>query len=59
MLRAFQRITAVDNGSRLANAERLRELVADEGDRVRTICSHDPFELDLEQARDTASESVR
>jgi glyoxylase-like metal-dependent hydrolase (beta-lactamase superfamily II) len=58
MLGLFQRITAVDNGSRLANGERLRELTASEGERVRTICSHDPFELDREQARGAASEPI-
>ena len=50
-LRLFQTMTAVDNGRRRANGERLRELAAAEGDSVRMICSHDPHELDREQAR--------
>jgi glyoxylase-like metal-dependent hydrolase (beta-lactamase superfamily II) len=58
MLGAFQTITAVDNRARRANGERLRELTAAEGDRVRTICSHDPFELEREQAREPASEPL-
>jgi glyoxylase-like metal-dependent hydrolase (beta-lactamase superfamily II) len=59
MLGAFQTITAVDNRARRANGERLRELTAAEGDRVRTICSHDPFELEREQAREPASQPRR
>jgi glyoxylase-like metal-dependent hydrolase (beta-lactamase superfamily II) len=57
-LSLFQKITAVDNGTRRANGERLRELAAEEGDSLRMICSHDPFELDREQARDDASKPV-
>ncbi len=59
MLRAFETITAVDNGARRENGERLRELAAAEGDRVRMICSHDPFELDREQARGADPAAVR
>ena len=58
MLGLFQTITAVDNGARRANGERLRELAAAEGDRVRLICSHDPYELDREQARSADSLTV-
>jgi glyoxylase-like metal-dependent hydrolase (beta-lactamase superfamily II) len=47
----FQSITAVDNKTRRANGERLRELAAKHGDEVRLICSHDPHELEREQAR--------
>jgi glyoxylase-like metal-dependent hydrolase (beta-lactamase superfamily II) len=57
-LSLFQRMTAVDNGTRNANGERLRELAAAEGDRVRIICSHDPFELDREQAREAVESAI-
>jgi glyoxylase-like metal-dependent hydrolase (beta-lactamase superfamily II) len=50
MLGLFQTITAVDNATRRQNGERLREL-AIEGEGVRVICSHDPHELEREQAR--------
>jgi glyoxylase-like metal-dependent hydrolase (beta-lactamase superfamily II) len=53
-LRPFQRLTAADNGLRLANRERLRELAARHGDETRMLCSHDPFELDRAQAADAA-----
>ena len=33
------------------NQERLRELARDHGDEVRMFCSHDPVELEREQAR--------
>jgi glyoxylase-like metal-dependent hydrolase (beta-lactamase superfamily II) len=56
MLGLFQRITAVENGIRRSNGERLRELARAEGERLRMVCSHDPHELEREQARadDTA-----
>ncbi len=51
LLGLFQSITAVDNRTRKTNGERLRELAAAEGDRLRLFCSHDPHELEREQAR--------
>jgi glyoxylase-like metal-dependent hydrolase (beta-lactamase superfamily II) len=49
-LRAFQRIMAADNGARVANTERLRELATSHGDEVSLFCSHDRHELDRELA---------
>jgi glyoxylase-like metal-dependent hydrolase (beta-lactamase superfamily II) len=54
-LSLFQTITAVDNRARRANGERVRELAATAGDGLRVICSHDPHELDREQARAVGS----
>lgn len=54
-LRIFQRLMAADNGRRVSNQERLRELVARHGEEVRLLCSHDPRELDLAQAAETAT----
>jgi glyoxylase-like metal-dependent hydrolase (beta-lactamase superfamily II) len=51
MLRFFQNLTASDNKARKANQERLRELAARHGDEVTLLCSHDPHELEREQAR--------
>ena len=51
MLRFFQNLNAADNRARKANQERLRELAARHGDEVTLICSHDPHELEREQAR--------
>jgi glyoxylase-like metal-dependent hydrolase (beta-lactamase superfamily II) len=48
---AFQRVIASDNGARMANQERLRELAASHGDEVRIFCSHDHVELEREQAK--------
>ncbi len=45
-LRAFQRLAAADNGLRLANQARLRELAARRDD-VWMICSHDPHDLEV------------
>jgi glyoxylase-like metal-dependent hydrolase (beta-lactamase superfamily II) len=45
-LRLFQRAVALDNGLRLANQARLRELVRDHGDEVRVHCAHCPTEFD-------------
>jgi glyoxylase-like metal-dependent hydrolase (beta-lactamase superfamily II) len=59
MLSVFQTITAVDNRRRRANGERLKELAISEGSQVRLICSHDPYELDREQARGEGSTAVR
>jgi glyoxylase-like metal-dependent hydrolase (beta-lactamase superfamily II) len=44
-LRAFQRLVAVDNRSRLENVARLRALHADHGDEVTVFCAHDEAEL--------------
>jgi glyoxylase-like metal-dependent hydrolase (beta-lactamase superfamily II) len=54
-LRFFQRLTAADNRSRTANAERLRELAASHGDDVTLFCSHDSHELAREQAASAAA----
>lgn len=59
MLGLFQTITAVDNGLRRANGERLRELALSEGESMRLICSHDPHELDREQARGEGAAAAR
>ena len=44
-LRAFQTVLAQDNKQRHANQERLRELVAAQGDDLTVFCAHDPSEL--------------
>jgi glyoxylase-like metal-dependent hydrolase (beta-lactamase superfamily II) len=49
-LRLFQNLNNSDRKQRLANQERLRELVSRHGEDVRLLCSHDPHELDLAQA---------
>jgi len=51
----YQRILAADNAARVANTERLRELAATHGDEVTLLCSHDPRELEREQARAAAA----
>lgn len=51
MLRFFQNLTASDNRARKANRERLRELASRDGDEIALFCSHDPHELEREQAR--------
>ncbi|GAA5140438.1 MBL fold metallo-hydrolase [Nocardioides marinquilinus] len=45
-LRAMQRILAVDDAQRVATADRLRTLVADHGDEVEVVCSHDRTQLE-------------
>jgi glyoxylase-like metal-dependent hydrolase (beta-lactamase superfamily II) len=50
VLAVFQRLLAADNASRVANVARLRELVAAHGDEVTLFSSHDPGELEREQA---------
>jgi glyoxylase-like metal-dependent hydrolase (beta-lactamase superfamily II) len=45
-LRAYQWMMEKDRHLRLANQERLRELVRGHGDEVRIMCSHDPRELE-------------
>jgi len=47
----FQNLNAADNRARKANQERLRELAARHGDAIDLICSHDPHDLEREQAR--------
>jgi glyoxylase-like metal-dependent hydrolase (beta-lactamase superfamily II) len=50
-LRLFQNIAAADKRARQANRDRLRELADAHGDEVELLCSHDPHELEREQAR--------
>ncbi len=50
-LRLYQWMMEKDRGARLANQERLRELIRDHGDAVRVICSHDPRELERDLGR--------
>jgi glyoxylase-like metal-dependent hydrolase (beta-lactamase superfamily II) len=54
MLRFFQNLTAADNRARKSNQECLRELAARHGEEVTLLCSHDPRELEREQARTAA-----
>ena len=46
-LKLVQRLDDHDNGARLRNQGRLRELVRMHGREVQVICSHDPSQLDL------------
>lgn len=50
LLTVFQRVLASDNGARVANLARLRELSAAHGDKVTLFSSHDPRELERLQA---------
>lgn len=50
-LRFFQNLAAADKKARRSNLERLRELASRHGDEVTLLCSHDPHELEREQAR--------
>jgi glyoxylase-like metal-dependent hydrolase (beta-lactamase superfamily II) len=50
MLAFFQRVLASDNGARVANVERLRELATRHGDEVDLFSAHDPHELERHQA---------
>jgi glyoxylase-like metal-dependent hydrolase (beta-lactamase superfamily II) len=45
-LRAFQRLVAADNPTRLANLARLQALRADHGNEVRVFSAHDKQEYD-------------
>jgi glyoxylase-like metal-dependent hydrolase (beta-lactamase superfamily II) len=45
LLRAFQRLMAIDNEKRLQNQARLRELVKSHGAEVRLFSAHDPSEF--------------
>lgn len=47
----FQNLNSTDNKARKSNRERLRELASRHGDEVTLLCSHDPHELEREQAR--------
>jgi len=58
MMRFFQNLTASDNRARKGNQERLRELVSRHGEEVTLVCSHDPDELEREQARGAAGAGV-
>jgi glyoxylase-like metal-dependent hydrolase (beta-lactamase superfamily II) len=55
ILSAFQRLLASDRAARAANTERLRELAAAHGDEVTLFCSHDPHELERDQAASAAA----
>lgn len=50
-LRLYQRMMEKDRGQRLANQQRLRELLRDHGNEVRVMCSHDPRELEIAAGR--------
>jgi glyoxylase-like metal-dependent hydrolase (beta-lactamase superfamily II) len=54
-LRFFQNLNAADNRARKSNRDRLRELAAARGGEVTLVCSHDPYELEREQATATAA----
>lgn len=54
-LRLFQSLNNADARRRRDNQERLRELSSRHGDEVQLVCSHDPRELDLAQAAQTAA----
>lgn len=55
VMRVFQAVMATDNAARKSNQERLRELASRHGDEVTLLCSHDPYELELEQAKAAAA----
>jgi glyoxylase-like metal-dependent hydrolase (beta-lactamase superfamily II) len=50
-LRFYQWLMEKDRRARLANQQRLRELVRHHGDAVSVICSHDPRELERDSHR--------
>ena len=50
-LRFFQRAVAVDDAVRVANADRLRALHRDEGERVRMFSAHSPKEYEALRSR--------
>jgi glyoxylase-like metal-dependent hydrolase (beta-lactamase superfamily II) len=56
MLRFFQTLTAAEKRARTSNRDRLRELAGAHGDEIKLICSHDPHELEREQAAASAAE---
>lgn len=45
-LETFQRLLAFDDGARLHNQARLRELIRAQGEQVRVFCAHDPTEFE-------------
>lgn len=45
-LRGYQRLMEMDRKLRLANQDRLRQLVREHSKSVRVFCAHDPVELD-------------
>jgi glyoxylase-like metal-dependent hydrolase (beta-lactamase superfamily II) len=53
-VRFFQNLNAADGKARKSNRDRLRELAARHGDEVTLLCSHDPHELEREQAQAAA-----
>lgn len=55
LLSAFQRLLASDNGARVANVARLRELAASHSGEVTLFCAHDPHELRRDQAASVAA----
>ncbi len=55
VLRFFQNLAAADKRARKANRDRLRELADAHGDELTLICSHDPHELEREQAKASAA----
>lgn len=54
-LRFFQNLNAADNKARKSNQERLRELASRHGEEIALLCSHDPQELEREQAASVAA----
>jgi glyoxylase-like metal-dependent hydrolase (beta-lactamase superfamily II) len=54
-LSLFQNINNADRRQRLANQERLRELAGRHGGEITFVCSHDPHELEREQAKAVAA----
>lgn len=52
MLRLYQQLMAADNGARLRNQQRLRQLRQTHGRNVRLCCAHDAEELADLQAAD-------
>jgi glyoxylase-like metal-dependent hydrolase (beta-lactamase superfamily II) len=54
-LRVFQNFNNADRKQRIANQERLRELAGRHGDEIVFLCSHDPHELEREQALASAA----
>jgi glyoxylase-like metal-dependent hydrolase (beta-lactamase superfamily II) len=54
-LRLLQNLNNADRTQRLANQERLRELARAHGGEIDFVCSHDPHELEREQATEAAA----
>lgn len=50
-LRFYQWMMEKDRPARLANQQRLRELVHEHANELRVICSHDPRELEIDIGR--------